>query len=50
MVPAPAAGNIAAYFIVGLIITCVIGNAVVLLPCLLAAWAVWHVAEGLSGK
>jgi hypothetical protein len=41
---------IVVYFLVGLIITCVTGFAVVLLPCLLAAWAVWHVAAGISGK
>ena len=41
---------IVVYFIVGLIITWVTGSAVVLLTCLLAAWALWHVAEGLSGK
>jgi len=41
---------ITAFVAVGLITSCVVGNAIMLLPILLAAWAVWQVAEGLSGK
>lgn len=41
---------IAAFLIVGLIISLVTGTAIVLLPCLLAGWAVWQVADGLSGR
>ena len=41
---------IAVFVIVGLIISLVTGTAIVLLPCLLAGWAVWQVADGLSGR
>ncbi len=41
---------IAVFVVVGLIAGCVLGNFVMLLPCLMAAWAVWQVAAGLDGK
>ena len=39
-----------AFVVVGIIISLVTGTAIVLVPCLLACWAVWQVAEGLSGR
>ena len=39
-----------AFVVVGIIISLVTGTAIVLLPCLLAGWAVWQVAAGLSGR
>jgi hypothetical protein len=41
---------IAVFVFVGLLISLVTGTAIVLLPCLLAGWAVWQVADGLSGR
>ena len=38
------------FVVVGIIISLVTGTAIVLLPCLLASWAMWQVAEGLSGR
>ena len=38
------------FVIVGIIISLVTGTAIVLLPCLLAGWAVWQLADGLSGR
>ena len=41
---------IAMFVLVGLLFSLVTGTAIVLLPCVLAGWAVWQVANGLSGK
>ena len=41
---------IAMFVLVGLLISLVTGTAIVLLPCLLAGWAVWQLADGLSGR
>ena len=41
---------IVSILIVGLIATYVVGNPVLLLPCLLAAWAIWQVAKGLNDR
>ena len=41
---------IAAVVVLGLIMWCLIGSPIALLPCLLAAWAVWMVAGGLNAK
>jgi len=41
---------IGAIMVSGLVVWCVVGSTLPLLPCLLAAWAVWTVAGALSGK
>jgi hypothetical protein len=39
---------IVVFVLVGVIVCLVSGTAIALLPCLLAAWAVWCVAVGLD--
>ena len=41
---------IAAFLVVAVVATLETGTVIVLLPCLLAAWAVWQLAAGLSGR